>query len=140
MPADYGATIDGVQGYLQWDLLSSQHPLPEDVQRFMDTAAAEVNGEIGDITVLTDATGFATRAANLVHLYGAAMAQDVAIPEQAGAPGSYSSVLWQRYADGLTRLATDAREERDTGSIVGAPAGAAHGFPACPLITRGMGL
>lgn len=135
---DYGATTEGVNGFLQWNLFTSEQPSVADVEQYLATATFEVAGRIGPLTGLADSAAFIGRAAYAVELFAAATAQGVVYPEIAGRDGSYAKTLWDRYAASLTQLAVDVQQERDTGSTVDSGV-AGHGFPAEALVKRDMG-
>ncbi len=135
---DYGATKRGVQGLLVWwdlDGDTGQGSQLVDIDRWLTEGTADVYGRIGDITGLPSEALFKTRAASLVHLYAAAIADDANHPERTGDDRRYAATLWQRYSDGLTQLAADIGEERSGDEGL---AEAAHSFPCPPMFSRTM--
>lgn len=134
----YGATVEGVNGLLPWDVDASDNPTPDDVTGFIEAGAAEVAGEIGALGGLDGSEAFTARARHLVHLYAAAFADDAAHPERIAsvADDRYAATLWARYTDGLARLAADTGRARDVGDT--GEGGAAHSFPTTPIFTRDM--
>lgn len=135
----YGATIDGVQALLPWWKVGTtdQGTQQEAIEGWLAEGAADVAGRIGDISGLASNEALRVRAAGLVHLYAAAVAEDANHPERTGNERRYAATLWERYLAGLEALAAAVADERDD-TVIGSASAAGH-FPE-PFFTRDMRL
>lgn len=134
----YDATIEGVDALLVWDVTRSDHPTEAEIETWFDMAAAAVGAQTGALDGGCDDEGFRARAAHLVHVWVAAMADDAHYPERTGDADRYAEVLRKQFATGLAVLAADAQACRE-GTYGGVRSGGAHSFPKPPLFTRCMG-
>jgi hypothetical protein len=135
----YGVTTASIDALVIWAVAASTDPTTVQMDEWIKVGAAELHAGIGDLTGACNTEEFRARAAHVVALYAAAMAEDAHYPERAGKPGTYGTRLWDRWKEQSDRLAVDVEACRDSTAAGSDRGGAAHSFPSGSMFTQTIG-